>query len=167
MNFSVLGCGRWGSFIAWYLDHYHNNVTMWGREQDPFIHRFMETRANEYVTLPESINLTTDLEAALDFSEYIIISISAQAVRSFLGNLSKVKGFKDKKYILCMKGVEDGTGKRLSEILIEFGIDKNNIAVWVGPGHIQAFTKGIPSCMVIDSYNKDLSLFWSRLSDPT
>ncbi len=58
-----------------------------------------------------------------------------------------------------MKGIEDLTGKRLSEVLQEFGIDKNNIATWVGPGHIQEFTKGVPNLMIIDSYNRDLSKF--------
>ena len=159
MKFSVLGCGRWGSFIAWYLDHYNHEVTFWGRTEDPAIHTFLKTRSNEYVTLPESIKITTNLEEALNASEHIIISISSQAVRSFLGDISKIDGYKDKKYILCMKGIEDGTGKRLSEILNEFGISKDNIAVWVGPGHIQAFTSGIPSCMIIDSLNPDLSLF--------
>ena len=63
---------------------------------------------------------------------------------------------KDKKFVLCMKGIEVETGKRLSEVVIESGIDNDNVAVWVGPGHIQAFVKGFPNCMVIDSYNKEL-----------
>lgn len=58
-----------------------------------------------------------------------------------------------------MKGIETHTGKRLSEILIESGIEKDKIAVWVGPGHIQAFTQGIPNCMVIDSYNQELTRY--------
>ncbi|MEG1609318.1 MAG: NAD(P)H-dependent glycerol-3-phosphate dehydrogenase, partial [Clostridia bacterium] len=47
-------------------------------------------------------------------------------------------------------------GKRLSEVAIECGLDKNNIAVWLGPGHIQEFVKGTPNCMTIDSYNQQL-----------
>ena len=58
-----------------------------------------------------------------------------------------------------MKGIEDKTGKRLSTILIEFGVPKENIAVWVGPGHIQSFVAGVPSVMIIDAYNPELSLF--------
>ena len=155
MNFSVLGCGRWGSFIAWYLDKNQNNVTVWGRKHDDIVNQLFETRTNEYVTFPETIELTHDLEHALDKSEYIVISIGAQAVRDLMGNVSKIASYKDKKYILCMKGIEDLTGKRLSEILIEFGVDPQNIAVWVGPGHIQSFVGGIPSVMIIDSYNPE------------
>ncbi len=158
MNFTLLGCGRWGSFIAWYLNKNNNNVTVWGRSGDPIVENLKATRKNEYVEFPESIELTSDLEYALSKSEHIIISISSQAVRNLMENVSKVEGYQDKKYILCMKGIEDATGSRLSTILMEFGIDKNNIAVWVGPGHIQSFVSGIPSCMIIDSYNDELSL---------
>ena len=55
-----------------------------------------------------------------------------------------------------MKGIEIATGARLTQVLTQSGIDANQIAVWVGPGHIQAFTQGIPNCMVIDSQNEIL-----------
>jgi len=159
MNFTLLGCGRWGSFIAWYLNKHENNVTVWGREGHEIVENLIKYRKNEYVEFPDSIEITKNLEYALNKSEYIIISISAQSVRDLMENVSKIETYKNKKFILCMKGVEDVTGKRLSEILIEFGVDKNNIAVWVGPGHIQSFVAGVPSVMVIDSYNKELSDF--------
>ena len=62
----------------------------------------------------------------------------------------------DKIFVLCMKGIENGTGKRLSEILVESGVSSDRIAVWVGPGHIQSFVQGVPNCMVIDSENESL-----------
>ncbi len=55
-----------------------------------------------------------------------------------------------------MKGLEEETGKRLSEIMTENGFPKDKIAVWVGPGHIQEFTAGKPNCMVIDGYSREL-----------
>ena len=61
-----------------------------------------------------------------------------------------------KNFVLCMKGIEVDTGCRLSEVLTQSGVAKDKIAVWVGPGHIQAFTQGIPNCMVIDSANETL-----------
>ena len=160
MNFTLLGCGRWGSFIAWYLDNKKNyTVTVWGRGGDSTVTNLINTRKNEYVEFPESIEITTDLEYAMNKSEYIIISISSQAVRDLMSKVSKIESYKNKKFILCMKGIEETTGLRLSSILIEFCVDPQNIAVWVGPGHIQSFTQNIPSCMVIDSYNKELSSF--------
>lgn len=157
MKFSVLGPGRWGTFIAWYLDKQKNDVILWGRPSSEQIAKLQLDRTNEYVSLPESIELSTDLEYAVKTSDYIIISISAQGLRSLMEQIKKIDGHENKKFILCMKGIEKNTGKRLSTILIDNNIDKNNIAVWVGPGHIQAFVAGVPSVMIIDSYNTELS----------
>lgn len=159
MNISILGPGRWGSFIAWYLNKNGHNIKLWGLEHSYSYQTFRITRKNDYVTLPEEIIMSTDLEETFDHSEYIIISISSQALRDLFEKIKNIKSFETKKYILCMKGIEDKTGNRLSTILIEFGIPKENIAIWVGPGHIQSFTAGVPSCMIIDSYNQELSLF--------
>ena len=157
MNITLLGCGRWGSFIAWYMDNIKNYpVTVWGRSNDPLLDNLIATRKNEYVEFSKNINLTHDLNEALNFSDIIIISISSQAVRDLMSNIIKFPGYKNKTYVLCMKGIEDCTGKRLSEVLIEFGVPKNNISVWVGPGHIQEFVRKVPNCMLIDSYNPEL-----------
>ncbi|MBQ7880238.1 MAG: NAD(P)H-dependent glycerol-3-phosphate dehydrogenase [Clostridia bacterium] len=160
MNITLLGCGRWGSFIAWYMDSVkHNNVMVWGRDNDPLLDNLIKTRKNDYVTFPDSIQLTHDLTKALNHSEVIIISISAQAVRSLMSNVTKIPNYKDKTFVLCMKGIEDTTGKRLSEVLIESGVSPDKIAVWVGPGHIQEFTRHVPNCMIIDSYNPNLTKY--------
>ncbi len=155
MNISVLGCGRWGSFIGWYLVNNGHNVIQWGRPDSQSFNVLKNTGKNEYVELDKRINLTDDLKFAVENSDIIIISISAQGLRSFMKDVV-IYDVSNKKFVLCMKGIEVETGKRLSEVVIESGVDSNKVAVWVGPGHIQAFTKGYPNCMVIDSSNKEL-----------
>ena len=161
MKISVLGCGRWGSFIAWYLSSRGNEVYSWGPEDDYSYQVLRDTGKNEYVMLDSRITLTSDLQAAVDHAEIIVISISSQGLRGFMQRIIDCGG-KDKTFVLCMKGIEVSTGCRLSEVLTQSGIDANRIAVWVGPGHIQAFTQGIPNCMVIDSVNPALK---RRLAD--
>ncbi|MCD8309067.1 MAG: glycerol-3-phosphate dehydrogenase [Clostridia bacterium] len=156
MNISVLGCGRWGSFLAWYQAAVlHNNVISWGPEGDYSYEVLKTTGKNEYVTLDKNITLTCDLEYALKKSDVIIISISSQGLRGFMQKVTKYP-VSDKIFVLCMKGIEESTGKRLSQVMTESGISPDKIAVWVGPGHIQAFVQGIPNCMVIDSANEEL-----------
>ena len=159
MNISVLGCGRWGSFIAWYqATQLKNKVISWGPQGDYSYEVLKNTGKNEYVVLDKSIELTCDLQYAVTASDVIIISISSQGLRGFM---QKVAAYdvKDKIFVLCMKGIEEATGKRLSEVLMESGVKKDKIAVWVGPGHIQAFTQGIPNCMLIDSYDPALKKY--------
>ena len=43
MNITVLGCGRWGSFHAWYADHIGHDVTLWGRPGSKNLSRLKET----------------------------------------------------------------------------------------------------------------------------
>ena len=111
--------------------------------------RFMAERKNDLLELPESVGLTTDLEDLVN-SDVIVISIGAQGLRSFMKELEPL-GLKNKIFVLCMKGIEIGTGCRLSEIVKANVHSTNKIAVWLGPGHVQEFYSGIPNCMVIDS----------------
>ena len=61
MNIFVIGCGRWGSLITWYLDHIGHHVTLYGRQSSPRMQSFLATRQNDLLTLPDSVGLTTDL----------------------------------------------------------------------------------------------------------
>ena len=155
MKISVLGCGRWGSFIAWYLCNQGHDVCSWGPEDDYSYQVLRDTGKNEYVDLDKRILLTCDLKEAVERAEVIIISISSQGLRGFMKRITEYD-VSEKNFVLCMKGIEVSTGCRLSEVLTQSGIDPMKIAVWVGPGHIQAFTAGIPNCMVIDSANEEL-----------
>lgn len=158
MKVSVLGCGRWGSFLAWYNNRLGNDVISFGPEHDYSYRILKETGRNEYVRFDDNIKLSCNLDEALSHAETVIISISSQGLRGFASEIAK-RDIRGKKFVLCMKGIEETTGKRLSEVAIESGIPKENVAVWVGPGHIQEFTKNVPNCMVIDSYSPDLTKF--------
>ena len=151
MNITVIGCGRWGSLITWYLDHIGHRVTLYGRSTSPKMQAFLTTRQNDLLTLPESITLSTDLACVKD-AEVIIISIGSQSLRGLMEELRAMTP-RDKIFTLCMKGLEIGTGERLSQVAREYLDDSNAIAVWLGPGHVQEFYRGIPNCMVIDSEN--------------
>ena len=156
MHVSLLGCGRWGSFIAWYLDKTGHNVYTWGLENDEIFQSLQRERKNDYVQFSDSIVITPDLTKAVNHAEVMIISISSQALSSFMENLIK-ENLDGKIIVLCMKGIEETTGRRLSEIVSDYvDTSKTPVAVWVGPGHPQDFVRGIPNCMVIDSDNQEV-----------
>ena len=149
MNIAVIGCGRWGSLITWYLDTLGHHMTLYGRRDSARMQRFMSTRQNDLLTLPESIALTNDLHC-VEEAETIVISIGAQGLQKLMEEL-KPLNLEGKTFVLCMKGLEIGTGRRLSQIAKENLPASCHIAVWLGPGHVQEFYNGIPNCMVIDS----------------
>ena len=154
MKITVIGCGRWGSLITWYLDRIGHTVTLYGRADDPSMIRFLAERRNDLLTLPESVALSTDIRCVGE-GDAVLISINSQGLRSLLGELEALH-IQNRKFILCMKGIEIETGMRLSQVTEECVDPSNRVAVWIGPGHVQEFYAGVPNCMVIDS--KDDSL---------
>lgn len=149
MNITVIGCGRWGSFIAWYLDRTGHSVTLYGRKTSAHMKQFQETGSNGLITLTPSMRLATSLDS-LAGADVVVISIASQSLDGLMGQLEEYK-LRDKIFVLCMKGIEMGTGRRLSQIAAAHLDASNRVAVWLGPGHVQEFYQGIPNCMVIDS----------------
>lgn len=154
MKITVIGCGRWGSFIAYYLDKIGHDVTIYGLENAPEMQRFLKERRNDLLELSPSTKLSCDKKVIKE-AETIVISIGSQGLRSLMAELSGL-GLENKKFVLCMKGIEISTGKRLSEIVTENTSPTNRVAVWLGPGHVQEFCRGVPNCMVIDSNDEEL-----------
>lgn len=157
MNVSVLGCGRWGTFLAWYANKIGHTVTLWGRESSKNYLKLNQSRANDYLTLPHTITLSNSLENAVSSSDIIIISISAQELNSLAQQLRLINDHGNKIYILCMKGLEASSGKRLSQVFHEAMGSDINLGIWVGPGHVQDYSNDIPNCMVIDSDNMEVT----------
>lgn len=166
MKISIIGCGRWGSFLSWYLSEKLDcSVLMQGRSGSASFEELRSTRKNEYVSLPETVAFSASLKEALNYSDTVIISIGAQGLPVLLRDIKAVfaegeipeSELAEKTFILCMKGLLEGSGKRLSEeVRAVLGNEVNCIA-WVGPGHPQDFCRGIPNCMLLASDNKDLA----------
>lgn len=147
---SVLGCGRWGAFIAKYLSDLGHAVSLYGRPGSRRMTELIETRRNALMELPAAVSLTTSLSAAVCGADVLVVSVPSQQLRDLLRELAGEPTL-PKTLVLCMKGLEIGTGKRLSTVAGEELGEDVKVAVWIGPGHVQAFCAGIPNCMVIDS----------------
>lgn len=156
MKVTVLGCGRWGAFLAWYAAKIGHDVTLWGRPGSQNLAQLWQDRMNEYLRLPDTVELSDQLDSAVQAADFIIISISAQNLRSFLPQLMAAGAHPQRqRCVLCMKGIEVETGKRLSEVFCEeTGCEE--VGIWVGPGHVQSFVQGVPNCMVVDA--KEIAL---------
>lgn len=154
MKTTVLGSGRWASFLAWYMDRIGSETMLWGRPGSKTLSELRDKRRNEYLALPEGTGLTDDLGQALSFGEIVLVAISAQHLRELCRS---IKAFSGKTMLLCMKGLERDSGLRLTQVVRQELGAGFQLAVWAGPGHPQDFVRGIPNCMVIDSEDKNLS----------
>ncbi|MBE0601097.1 MAG: NAD(P)H-dependent glycerol-3-phosphate dehydrogenase [Firmicutes bacterium] len=151
MRVTVIGSGRWGTFLAWYADRQGHSVRLFGREQSPRFQALRQNRGNDLVTLSQSVGFCSTLSRDTDL---YLISVSSQSLREVLTlHADMLRGIP---LALCMKGLEMGTGKRLSVVTREALGQSQPVAVWLGPGHVQEFVRGVPNCMVLDSDDEAL-----------
>lgn len=154
MRIAVIGCGRWGTFIAWYLRRIGHETALYGREDSRHMQTLRQTRDNGLVTLPPDVALVTRLPDPEETDLYLV-SIGSQSLRGLLGEHREALARRP--LALCMKGLEIGTGKRLTQVVADELGPEHPVAVWLGPGHVQEFVRGAPNCMVIDSADRALT----------
>lgn len=153
MKQAILGCGRWGGFHLWYGAGLGHEMTGWEpAESEPF-RELVRTRQNGFLSIPDSVLLTSSLTDAIRDAEQIVVSCPAQTFRSLARTLSG-HDLSAVDLVLCMKGLESDTGMRLSAVALEEGVNPRSLSAWVGPGHPQEFVKGVPGCMIVASDNE-------------
>ncbi len=150
---TIIGCGRWASFLSWYCLRLGHQVMIYGRTGSARFQSLESTLQNEYLTLKGAVHFTSEVMEALKFSDTLLVSIEAQQWRSFcqvLKNTVQEHELAGKTFVLCMKGLDNASGLRLSEVF-EHVVGLQSVAVWLGPGHVQDFLSEKPNCMVMDS----------------
>ena len=157
----VIGCGRWGTIIAWYLNSLGLDASLYGRSTSKNMKELQEKRGNAYLKLEPEVKLITSLETISSF-DIITISISTQGMQGLMDEL-KQYDIKNKYFVLCMKGIEQKTLRRLSQIVEDNMDSSNHIGVWIGPGHAQDYLSSIPNCMVIDSKEEETKKYLIEL----
>lgn len=136
MKCTVLGTGAWGTTLAQIIIDAGHEVLLWGRNSS-VVDEINALHTNEKflpgIKLPEQVRATTDLTAALEFSDVIIVAIPAQTLRENL----KVWAPHLKpgmRLISTLKGIEADTHSRMTEIMAsELGISLDDMGLLTGP----------------------------------
>lgn len=147
---SLIGCGRWGTFLGWYAANYCGyDVDMYDIPTSPNFIELRDSRKNAYLSLSDNMVLHEKLADVLG-NDTIIVSIGCQYFR---GLCKELNGYDltGKTFLLAMKGLEEPGAKIMFDIMREEIKQKIHVAVLAGPGHVQDYMKKVPSCAVIDS----------------
>ena len=153
---SVIGSGRWGTFLAWYAANYcnMNHVKIYSKPDAPDFIELKNTRKNPYLTLSDNMSLHERIEEVLD-NDFIIVSIGCQHLRSLAKELNGYN-IEGKTFLLAMKGLEEPNATILSDVMRQEISQSIHIATLGGPGHVQDYMKKVPSCAVIDSDEEEV-----------
>jgi len=147
----VMGAGSWGTTIAKVIADAGNEVVLWSRRDEVAVEINETKRNSDYlpgIDLPSNLTATSDLAFALKDAEQIYLAIPSQSLRQ---SLESWKEFipKDATLISLIKGLEQGTGLRMSEVMASAtGLPMTHMAVVSGPNLALEIAKQEPAASV-------------------
>jgi glycerol-3-phosphate dehydrogenase (NAD(P)+) len=151
-TFAVLGSGSWGTVFAKVLADAGNEVTLWARRRE-VAEAIDERRENpEYlpgVRLPDRLVSTSDPRRALDGATAVVLAVPSQTLRH---NLTAWRSLikPEATLISLAKGVERGTLRRMSQVIIEVtGVPESQVVVVSGPNVAREIAEEQPTATVI------------------
>lgn len=147
----VMGAGSWGTTIAKVIADAGNEVVLWSRRDEVAVEINETKRNSDYlpgIDLPSNLTATSDLAFALKDAEQIYLAIPSQSLRQ---SLEAWKEFipKNATLISLIKGLEQGTGLRMSEVMASAtGLPMTHMAVVSGPNLALEIAKQEPAASV-------------------
>ncbi len=148
---AILGAGSWGTALAVWLAVRGYAVTLWGHDPAHIRHlREAGTNARYLpgVALPPSVGLVDDL-AAVDGADLLVFVTPSRVLREVAGQVrERVRPAPAATLLSCTKGIEHGTGARMSEILAAC-LPGHPVAVLSGPSHAEEVARQSPAAIVV------------------
>lgn len=162
----MVGAGGWGTALAVMLARAGRSVLLWARRPEHAA-RLAQERVNDPylpgIAIPPGVRVTADLEEAAR-APFIILAVPSQAVRvtwrALAPHLSSGHTL-----AVAAKGLESGTGLRLSQVIAsEPGpLPPTRLVVLSGPNHAEEVGRGLPTTSVVAASDPQVGEAWQEL----
>ncbi len=155
-SIAILGTGSWGTALAALWAQDGRPITLWGNNPER-VTQIRQTAENiDYlpgIRLPGNISLTHQLEdcATADLVAFVTPSVALRKIAERLGKIGIVS---EAVLLSCTKGIEHGSGMRMTEILAEH-FPRQAIAVLSGPNLAVEVARSLPTATVIGCSNEN------------
>ncbi len=161
-HFGVLGAGSWGTALGIQLAQQNEHtVRLWEFRPDAAITLESDRENREFLPgapFPDSLEITSNLNHALDGAEAVLLVVPAQVTRGVLEQIKpeQVAGIP---LLGASKGIEQKSLLRMSQVVKDvLGNDAGaNYLALSGPSHAEEVAKGIPTTVVIAGTNHNLA----------
>ncbi len=148
----VIGAGSWGTALAVLLAENGLPVRLWGRNEGQMA-AMAEARVNEAylpgILLPAGVEPTARL-GELAGCDLVLFVTPSQAMEEAARRFAECAPRGDAVLLSCTKGIERGSGRRMSEIVAE-QLTGNPVAILSGPGHAEEVARKAPTAIVLGS----------------
>lgn len=148
---TVLGAGAWGTTLAWMVARQGRRVRLWARRPE-LAAQLAASRENvDYlpgIELPETIEITGDLELALREAPWVILAVPSHGLRAVAERLAPHLQ-PNALLVIATKGLERPSGLRMSQVLREvLGGRRVSLVALSGPNLSAEIAAGIPAVSV-------------------
>ena len=155
MQIGVIGSGTWGTALAALLIHNGEKATLWSAFEKE-AQQIRETRKHPNLPeteLPENMEITTDLEKAMDGKDMLVLAVPSIYVRE---TARKMAPFCRKGQIIVnvAKGIEEDSLMVLSQV-IEEELPQADVAVLSGPSHAEEVSRFLPTTCVVGAHSRE------------
>ncbi len=154
---AIIGAGAWGTALAAVAGRAGREVMLWAREAE-VVAGINAGHENALflpgVALDAAIAATGDLGEAVAGADALLMVAPAQHTRALAAELAACVGA-DIPVVICAKGIEEGTGALLSEVL-EKALPGRVLAVLSGPTFAAEVAGGLPTAITLASVDRDL-----------
>lgn len=158
MNFEkigVVGAGSWGTALATVLSGRGASIALWGHNPariDELKSRGVNETYLPGVTLGKDIVPTNSL-ADLASAELILFVTPSKVIAEVARQFAATATARDAIIFSCTKGIEQRSGRRMTEILQDAFPD-NIVGVLSGPGHAEEVARKMPTAIVLGCENE-------------
>jgi glycerol-3-phosphate dehydrogenase (NAD(P)+) len=155
----VFGAGSWGTALAATLAERGLPVQFWGRDAG-LMSQLASTRlCQRYVAglrLLESIHITSDMTELrpADILMFVVPSKAMDSTAAMVAALPLAR--QARAVVTCTKGIEQGSGARMSQILARH-FPELDLAALTGPNHAEEVAQRMATAAVIASPNEALA----------
>ena len=164
MNITIIGAGSFGTAMSVHLASLGNEILMWTIDESQ-AKAIEERRRNNFcfrdTTLPSAVHCTTDLAAALEFSDRFIMAVPTQVVREVCLKVASF-GEREGHLLNLAKGIEISTGSLLHKIYAECCPFLEYSAL-SGPSHAEEVLAGRPTTVAVASAFEDEAKSWQEI----
>jgi glycerol-3-phosphate dehydrogenase (NAD(P)+) len=149
---AVLGAGSWGTAFAKVLADAGSDVVVWARrEQVAATIRSSGTNPDYLprLQLPARVTATSEATKAIVGAWLVVLAVPSQTLRA---NLAEWAAYidPDATLVSLMKGIELGTTKRMSEVIVETaGVAADRVVVVSGPNLAPEIAQEQPAATVV------------------
>ncbi|MCI8890144.1 MAG: NAD(P)-dependent glycerol-3-phosphate dehydrogenase [Eubacterium sp.] len=152
----IIGAGSWGTALAVVLDKNGHAVTVWSAlEAEVQMLKEHQEHLEKLpgVKLAEKIRFTSDLKAAIDGMDALVLAVPSMYTRQTARSMAPHTA--DGQLVISVaKGIEEETLLTLSQI-IEQEIPRSVTAVLCGPSHAEEVGRGMPSALVAGAKSRE------------